>query len=156
LQGNISGDKDAIFWETPKEGNFGKSDWSLKKVVDMFNLSLDPCALSKETACCIHYFTPEQDGLKQPWTENVFLNPRYDQIYEWLQYGMSQILEHNITMVALLPSYTGTDWFDDFCTEGMVIPIRGRIKYWENGKPKRTPHFDSILVVWGHGIKKLE
>lgn len=88
VQGNVAGNKKNIFHETPKEGNFGKSDWSLDRLKQMFQLYLDPCAMSKETSCCEHYFTPELDGLKQEWTENVFLNPPYNDIYTWLEKAM--------------------------------------------------------------------
>ena len=45
-------------WETPQEF-FDELDAE-------FHFNLDVCALS-ENAKCDQYYTPEQDGLSQPW-----------------------------------------------------------------------------------------
>jgi phage N-6-adenine-methyltransferase len=49
-------------WSTPPE-LFAKLDAE-------FRFTLDVCAL-KENAKCKKYFTPEDDGLKQPWERFV-------------------------------------------------------------------------------------
>ena len=55
-------------WETPQEF-FDELDTE-------FHFSLDACALP-ENAKCARYYTPEQDGLSQPWTGVVWCNPPY-------------------------------------------------------------------------------
>lgn len=54
-----------------------------------FVFALDAAATKKSTKC-IRYFTPEDDGLKQPWDVPpgyaVFCNPPYGrQIGEWVK-----------------------------------------------------------------------
>ena len=45
-----------------------------------FNFTLDPCALP-DNAKCSKFYTPEQNGLKQDWSnETVFCNPPYSDI----------------------------------------------------------------------------
>lgn len=52
-----------------------------------FHFDLDVCALP-ENAKCATYYTPEQDGLKQPWTGTVWCNPPYGrQIGKWVERG---------------------------------------------------------------------
>lgn len=46
-------------WETPPE--------FFAALNSEFNFMLDACA-SPDTAKCPRYFTPEDDGLKRPWT----------------------------------------------------------------------------------------
>ena len=51
-----------------------------------FNFTLDPCATS-ENAKCTKYFTVEDDGLKQDWSNDiVFMNPPYGRdIKYWIK-----------------------------------------------------------------------
>lgn len=50
-------------WETPQEF-FDNLD-------ALFHFTLDACALP-ENAKCDRYFTPEQDGLSQPWGGRLY------------------------------------------------------------------------------------
>lgn len=64
-------------WATPKDF-FDKLD-------DEFGFTLDACALP-ENAKCKTYYTPEQDGLAQPWEGVVWCNPPYGrQIWQWVK-----------------------------------------------------------------------
>lgn len=55
-------------WETPQQF-FDDLD-------NLFHFTLDACALP-ENAKCGNYYTPEQDGLLQPWAGTVWCNPPY-------------------------------------------------------------------------------
>lgn len=64
-------------WATPKDF-FDQLDAE-------FNFTLDACALP-ENAKCKTYYTPEQDGLAQPWEGVVWCNPPYGrQIGQWVK-----------------------------------------------------------------------
>lgn len=64
-------------WATPKDF-FDQLDAE-------FNFTLDACALP-ENAKCKAYYTPEQDGLAQPWEGVVWCNPPYGrQIGQWVK-----------------------------------------------------------------------
>lgn len=64
-------------WATPQDF-FDKLDAE-------FHFDLDACALP-ENAKCENYYTPEQDGLAQPWTGTVWCNPPYGrQIGRWVE-----------------------------------------------------------------------
>ncbi len=50
-----------------------------------FDFTLDPCALPVN-AKCAKFYTPEQNGLKQDWSnEIVFCNPPYSDIKSWVE-----------------------------------------------------------------------
>ena len=64
-------------WATPKDF-FDRLDAE-------FGFTLDACALP-ENAKCKTYYTPEQDGLAQPWEGVVWCNPPYGrQIGQWVK-----------------------------------------------------------------------
>ena len=64
-------------WETPQDF-FDDLDWE-------FHFDLDVCALPKN-AKCVRYYTPEEDGLAQPWEGTCWLNPPYGrEIGRWVK-----------------------------------------------------------------------
>ena len=66
-------------WETPQEF-FDELDRE-------FHFDLDVCA-TPENAKCSPYYTPEQDGLSQPWTGVCWCNPPYGRkIGDWVRKG---------------------------------------------------------------------
>ncbi len=66
-------------WETPQDF-FDEMD-------SEFHFTLDACALP-ENAKCGTYYTPEEDGLAQPWTGTVWCNPPYGrEIGKWIKKG---------------------------------------------------------------------
>ena len=66
-------------WETPLDL------W--EKLDEEFDFDLDVCA-SSENAKCATYFDIEADGLKQPWTGTVWMNPPYKGIRAWMDRAM--------------------------------------------------------------------
>lgn len=50
-----------------------------------FGFTLDACAV-RENAKCATYYTPQQDGLSQPWPGRVWCNPPYGrEIGRWVK-----------------------------------------------------------------------
>lgn len=69
-------------WETPQE-LFDELDRE-------FHFALDTCALP-ENAKCARYYTPEQDGLSQPWKGVCWCNPPYGRgIGRWVEKVLRQ------------------------------------------------------------------
>jgi site-specific DNA-methyltransferase (adenine-specific) len=100
-----------------------------------FSFDFDPCPTD-----------PEFDGFKCEWGRCNFLNPPYNQIKMWLK---KALVEHSKgrTVVALLPSRTGTDWFHEcvisHATE--IRFIRGRLQFDDCGV---NAPFDSVIVIF--------
>lgn len=56
-----------------------------KRLDDEFHFNTDVCAIA-ENAKCTHYYSPEQNGLKQNWQGVCFMNPPYGrQIGKWVK-----------------------------------------------------------------------
>ena len=86
-------------------------------------LTLDVCALP-ENAKCPSYFTPEQDGLKQPWTGRCWCNPPYGRtIRRWLLKAVKSALA-GATVVCLLPARVDTRWWHE-----LVNPMPAVIEF---------------------------
>jgi len=124
-------------WATPRalvedlEKRFGK-------------FTLDPCATA-ENAVCEKFFTKEQDGLKETWTGNVFMNPPYSKVKDWIKWAWS-CSGDGTRVVCLVPSRTDTAWFHDYALKyGKIEFFRGRIKFM--GAKSSAP-FPSCLVIF--------
>ena len=117
-----------------------------------FNFTLDPCA-TDENAKCDKYFTIEDDGLIQDWSnEIVFMNPPYGrEIKHWVRKAYEESLK-GATVVCLIPSRTDTTYWHDYIF-GKATDIRflkGRIKF---GDSKNSAPFPSAIVVYESEIR---
>lgn len=115
-----------------------------------FHFTLDAAATDK-SAKCPNYYTPEKDGLKQPWIGGaVFCNPPYGkQIGEWVRKAYEEA-QRGTTIVLLIPSRTDTAYFHDYIYGKAELRfVRGRLKFTdEDGNAKQSAPFPSMVVVY--------
>ena len=110
-----------------------------------FHFTLDPCATS-ENAKCPRYFTKADDGLKQPWTGRVFMNPPYGrEIAKWVKKACEESQTNAELVVCLLPARTDTKWWHDYCLKGEIKFVRGRLKF---GDAINAAPFPSAVVCF--------
>ena len=110
---------------------------------------LDVCALP-DNAKCARYFTPEVDGLKQPWTGRCWMNPPYGKaIVPWIRKAWESSLE-GATVVCLLPARVDTRWWHDYVAPyaSVIDFIKGRLRF---GDGKYPATFPSAVVVFRPG-----
>lgn len=124
-------------WETPQDF-FDRLDKE-------FGFTLDVCALPGN-AKCKRYYTPEQDGLKQPWTGVVWCNPPYGrEIGKWVERA-AHSADNGAKVVMLLPARTDTQWFHRYIYGHACIRfVQGRLKF---GNSKSGAPFPSMVVVF--------
>lgn len=135
--------KDVMFssktdlWETPQDF-FNRLD-------EEFHFTLDVCALQKN-AKCKKFYTPEQDGLSQPWHGICWCNPPYGRgILAWVRKAKLSADDGN-TVVMLPPARTDTHWFHDYIYGRAEIRfLRGRLKF---GGCKNSAPFPSMVVIF--------
>ena len=112
-----------------------------------FNFTLDPCATS-ENAKCTKYFTVEDDGLKQDWSNDiVFMNPPYGrEIKYWVQKAYEESLK-GATVVCLIPARTDTAYWHNyiFGKADDIRFIKGRLKF---GGSKNPAPFPSAIIIY--------
>ena len=113
---------------------------------ERFDFDVDVCA-NAENAKCRRYFSKEEDGLKQDWTQfkTCWMNPPYGrQIGSWIEKAYETSLR-GTTVVCLLPSRTDTRWFHDYCVKGDITFIKGRLKFNDGKVPAPFP---SMIVIF--------
>lgn len=126
-------------WTTPQE--------LFNNLNDEFHFTLDPAA-SDENHKCEHYYTIDDDGLKQDWGGHiVFCNPPYcRKTGDWVKKAYIESQKPETTVVMLLPSRTDVRWFHDFVLPfGEIRFIKGRLKF---GSSKNSAPFASIIVIF--------
>ena len=100
-----------------------------------FAFNFDPCPLYATT------------GLEIDWPGNVFVNPPYSKLAEFMDKGWRE-LQAGVAqcIVFLVPARTDTRWFHNYCLKAAEIRfIRGRLKF---GGAKNNAPFPSMIVIF--------
>ena len=127
-------------WETPQD--------FFDELNNEFHFTLDVCAVP-ENAKCEKFYTPDDDGLSQPWDGTVWCNPPYGrEIGKWVLTASIASGTRGTTVVMLLPARTDTRWFHDYIYQKERVEIRflrGRLKF---GNSKNSAPFPSMLAIF--------
>lgn len=126
----------------------GKDDWGtpqdlFDELNEEFHFDLDVAA-SKVNAKCKHYYHQRDNGLISLWYGNVWCNPPYSNIPEFVK----RCSEYDGLSVLLLPSRTDTKWFHDYIYKNPrceIRFIRGRLRF--QGAESTAP-FPSMIVIY--------
>lgn len=126
-------------WATP---------WPLFRICEQAYgpFSLDVCATAAN-AKCQRFFSPDVNGLLQPWRGNCWMNPPYGRgIGKWIEKAVAEA-KNGSRVVCLLPARTDTAWWHGFVLpHGHVHFLRGRVRF--EGAKHPAP-FPSAIVVFG-------
>lgn len=117
-----------------------------------FGFTLDACAV-RENAKCAAYYTPQQDGLSQPWPGRVWCNPPYGrEIGRWVKKAYETAAGGGF-VVMLLPARTDTKWFHDYIYgKSQIRFIKGRLKF---GGCQNAAPFPSMVVIFDGKDKRV-
>ena len=145
IQGVIRSSKTSE-WETPQD--------FFNMYNEIFHFTLD-AASTDQNAKCANHFTKKDNALLKNWGgQIVWLNPPYGkEIGKWVKKALEESKKPNTTVVCLLPARTDTIWFHDYCTQGKIIFIKGRLKF---GGSKWNAPFPNMVVIFGdyHGLEQ--
>lgn len=126
-----------VEWSTP-QGFFDKLN------AELGPFDLDPCAVA-ENAKCAKFYTKAENGLSQPWSGRVFMNPPYGrEIGKWIKKAWESS-RGGAFVVCLIPARTDTAYWHDFVMKGEVRFVRGRL-YFGNGMGPAP--FPSAVVIF--------
>lgn len=134
-------------WETPL--------YFFNKLNLEFNFTLDVCCVP-ETAKCVNYFTPEDDGLSQDWGNNTcWMNPPYGRdIIRWMKKAYEASLKGAL-VVCLVPARTDTEWFQTYAMRAEEIRfVKGRLKFGNNGEAINSAPFPSAIVIFNRYVNR--
>lgn len=141
LYGSTDDRPDGAEWETP-QAFFDKLD-------EEFQFTLDACA-SKDNHKVDHYFTKQQDSLKQKWTGVVWCNPPYGkEIGKWLEKGRESA-QGGCTVVFLIHARTDTRWFHQhvYNVADEIRFVKGRLKFTHKDGTYQSAPFPSMVVIY--------
>lgn len=148
-----------------KTSEYGTPLSFFNKLDDIFDFEIDPCALdSNPTRLQLdHNYTKEDDGLKQTWDGDTFINPPFgtkkgENIRAWIDKMMGQAERHPFNKyVMLLPARIEAGWFQDTILNWgyhsgsgvWLYAIRGRLSFYNPDTNKNgDPHpIGSVLFI---------
>jgi phage N-6-adenine-methyltransferase len=119
----------------------------------MGSIKLDPCANSSNNvgATESHFTGDPLDGLREEWFGTIFMNPPYgSEIEKWAKKWRSEFeLKRAVAGIALIPSRTDTQWWQDFFhTADAICFIEGRVSFLRPGKTEETPSMFPSAVIF--------
>ncbi len=146
--------KDAVSADKNERGTLPETLEICLKISNTGPYSLDVAA-SAENHVCGAYYTRESNGLVRPWVGNVWCNPPFDQIPEfvakaWREWNAARVA----TISMLLPANRTEQPFWQEMVEPHRDKAQGGLKV--HFLPKRikfkgfagSPPFGCVLLVW--------
>jgi hypothetical protein len=120
-------------------------------------IDLDPAssAAANEVVQADQYYDQTSDGLTQPWTGRVWMNPPYSGglVDKFCDRITSSYTNGSVTAACVLVNNaTETNWFQTVARVAAAICFtRGRIRFWHPEKPSITPlQGQAILYLGDH------
>jgi len=132
-------------YETPPEFFAALDD-------DIGPFTLD-AASSHRNALCTRHYTAEEDGLAQPWTGRVWLNPPYGRgIDRWMEKARDSARTTAKLVAVLVPARTSSRWWHEFVMPILKQTEPGEVRFLDRrlsfGDCKTQAPFSSVLVVF--------
>lgn len=147
--------------------NSGENEWyTPEKYIDaaryvMESIDVDPASsdIANETVKATKYYTIEDDGLKQKWEGNVWMNPPYAQplVTEFTEAFTNKWIDGEIHQgCVLVNNATETSWYQNMMKEADAICfIKGRIKFIDkNGVASGAPLQGQTVLYFGGNVEK--
>jgi hypothetical protein len=94
--------------------------------------------------------TKSDNGLQADWFGDVWLNPPYDNLEDWLKKALSESKREEVNrIISLVPGNTSTQWFQQYAAKAdYMCCVEGRLKFLGDGSDSSAP-FASVLLLFG-------
>lgn len=147
--------------------NSGENEWytppeyieAARRV--MGSIDTDPASseLANETVKAETYYTEEEDGLVNPWTGNVWMNPPYSQplISQFADAFAEKYNADEFTQACVLVNNaTETNWYQSLLTYASAVCfLKGRVKFIDKtGNPSGAPLQGQTVLYFGDNEKQ--
>jgi hypothetical protein len=130
----------------PSNDNYETPAWLFRALDTEFGFTFDGAASAENRLVNGNNWTNNLAAtLPIDPAHRIYCNPPYSEIGMFVQL----LLKQPNFSVLLLPSRTGTDWFQMLCESPRVEIrfLRKRIKFCLDGKEEASPRFDSIIAI---------
>lgn len=117
-------------------------------------IDLDPatCELAQTSVQAGAYYTKVDDGLAQPWTGSVWLNPPYSAPQVWIDKLFAEMAAGRCSQaIVLVNNATETAWFQRLLTESKLVcfPAR-RLAFWRHDHSNVGARQGQALFYFGN------
>ncbi|WP_198408533.1 DNA N-6-adenine-methyltransferase [Halorhabdus tiamatea] len=115
---------------------------------------LDPSA-STSSNLAERNVTKDEDGLSIPWHGDVWLNPPYSTVSDWLEYARNEYHRGAVdSIISLVFARTSTQWFHNHATTAdLACFVEGRLSFGEAANSAPAP---SLVLVWGDAAENTD
>lgn len=112
-----------------------------------FKFDLDAATEKNNPLNTPKFFTEEDNSLTKQWDGNVWLNPPYSNIDEWVFKAYTEWKrDRNRFIVMLMPARTDTKYFHKYIAPYAEVRFfKGRLKFSNIG----SAPFPSMLIIYG-------
>jgi ParB family chromosome partitioning protein len=142
--------------------NSGNNEWytpfeyieSARGVMGSIDLDPASCELANKTVNATKYFTFEDDGLKQEWAGNVWMNPPYagELIGQFCEKLVNSDIEQAIVLVN---NATETGWFNTLISKASAVVFpKGRVKFYTPTGQTGAPLQGQAILYIGYNKEK--
>ena len=134
-------------------------------VKDVFGgvIDLDPasCERANETVGALHYFTKDEDGLRQAWFGSVFLNPPYSQplCSQFISKLMDEYMANRVDQaIVLVNNATETKHFQSLLSRYPCCFPKRRISFYhpELGKAENNRQAQAFFYLGDNNQRFIE
>lgn len=144
--------------KTPQSDEWRTPPWLFKALDAEFGFSFDGAARwenrllprwTDDIAAACGYKGPVEEGKLILADDRIFVNPPYSIIDKFVQYALQNTYGPRL-WVMLLPSRTGTEWFQRLHDHPRVELrfLRKRVEFLDAaGQPSGSPRFDSLIAI---------
>ena len=149
-----------VEWYTPEHIVDAAADVFGSGSGDCPGIDLDPasCEEANKIVMADKFYTLADNGLEQPWSGNVWLNPPYDKVGPWVEKMIAEYEAGNIkSAIMLVNANCETVWFSKLWKYSICF-VRGRLKFWnpEKSSAVGAPHGNAVIYLGMESLRFAE
>ncbi|MBN1580527.1 MAG: hypothetical protein JXA89_07470, partial [Anaerolineae bacterium] len=141
-------DYDGDEWYTP-----GHYIALVKKVMGGIDLDPASCQAANQVVGATLFYDKEANGLVEPWSGRVWLNPPYSHPDPFVQRAIVEFERGEIAQaMILLNNATETTWFQSLIAHYPACFPSQRIQFWHPGRKSESPRQGQAIFYLGERV----